>query len=233
MSQFVFVPGLLCTGALFTQQVAALEGRASCHIADTRGMDSISAMAEKCLSDIDGEFALLGFSMGGYVAIEVARQAPERVRGLALVSTMAKPDTEEKRAQRQGLVELSQIGKFKGVTPRLLPRFFSKSALADESKTQIAIQMGEEVGKDNFILQQSAIMARRDGRSTLEHFDKPSIVICGTEDVLTPPEESVEMAELLPNSQLHLLEGIGHMSTIEAPDTISDLLVEWYDGLAD
>ena len=93
--------------------------------------------------------------------------------------------------------------------------------------------MGEEVGKDNFILQQSAIMARRDGRSTLEHFDKPSIVICGTEDVLTPPEESVEMAELLPNSQLHLLEGIGHMSTIEAPDTVSDLLVEWYEGLAD
>ena len=231
MSQFVFVPGLLCTDALFPAQFKAFEGIATTQTADTLGMNSIDEMAEKLLDDVTGSFALLGFSMGGYVALEVARRAPDRVTGLALVSTSAQPDTEEKRKQRQGLVELSHIGKFKGVTPRLLPRFFSPDALQDEAKTSIVITMGEAVGKDNFILQQQAIMGRRDQRPYLPSFTKPSIVICGELDVLTPPDHAVEMAELLPNSRLHLLENIGHMSTIEAPDAVNHHLLDWYNQL--
>lgn len=231
MSQIVFIPGLLCTDALFPSQFQAFSGIAECRVADTLGMDNIEKMAEKCLEDIEGPFAVLGFSMGGYVALEVARQASDRLTGLALVSTSAQPDTEEKRKQRQGLVELSQIGKFKGVTPRLLPRFFSPDALQDEAKTSIAIQMGEAVGKDNFILQQKAIMGRRDQRPYLPAFTKPSVVICGELDVLTPPDHAVEMAALLPDSHLHLLENVGHMSTIEAPNEVNQHLLDWHKQL--
>ena len=231
MSQFVFVPGLLCTDALFPAQFQAFEGIAEVQTADTLGMDSIDEMAEKLLDDVTGSFAILGFSMGGYVALEVARRAADRLTGLALVSTSAQPDTEEKRKQRQGLVDLSQIGKFKGVTPRLLPRFFSPDALQDEAKTSIAIKMGEAVGKDNFILQQQAIMGRRDQRPFLPSFTKPSVIICGELDVLTPPDHATEMAELLPNSRLHLLENVGHMSTIEAPDEVNHHLLDWYKQL--
>ena len=231
MSQIVFIPGLLCTDALFPSQFQAFSGIADCRVADTLGMDSIEKMAEKCLADIEGPFALLGFSMGGYVALEVARIASDRLTGLALVSTSAQPDTDEKQKQRQGLVELSQIGKFKGVTPRLLPRFFSPEALQDEAKTSIAIQMGEAVGKDNFILQQKAIMGRSDQRPNLPAFAKPSVVICGELDVLTPPDHAVEMAELLPDSRLHLLENVGHMSTIEAPNEVNQHLLDWYAHL--
>ena len=231
MSQLVFIPGLLCTEALFPSQFQAFNGVAECRVADTLEMDSIDEMAEKCLQDITGPFAVLGFSMGGYVALEIARRAPERLTGLALVSTSAQPDTEEKCKQRAGLVELSQIGKFKGVTPRLLPRFFSPKALQDDAKTQIAINMGEKVGKDNFIRQQQAIMGRRDQRPYLPSFTKPSVVICGQLDMLTPPAHAIEMDSLLPHSRLHLLEDVGHMSTIEAPEAVNQHLLDWYQQI--
>ena len=231
MSQLVFVPGLLCTNAIFTQQFVAFEGVATCVTADTTNMSSVTQMAEKVLSDVKGTFALLGFSMGGYVALEILRLAPERVTGLALVSTSSRPDTEEKREARQALIELSKIGKFKGVTPRLLPRFFSETALKDEEKTNIVLKMGEEIGQENFMSQQQAIMTRRDQRPHLPHITQPSVVICGTKDVLTTPEESQESARLLPNSTLHLLEGVGHMSTLEAPEAVNQALLAWYRSL--
>lgn len=231
MSQLLFVPGLLCTNAIFTKQFAAFEGLAACHTADTTNMTSVTQMAEKALDDITGTFALLGFSMGGYVALEILRLAPERVTGLALVSTSSRPDTDEKRAARQALIELSKIGKFKGVTPRLLPRFFSQAALQDKEKTDIVLKMGEQIGQQNFMSQQQAIMSRSDQRPHLPSITQPTVVICGTEDVLTTPEESQESARLLPNSTLHLLEGVGHMSTLEAPEAVNQALLEWYKGL--
>ena len=126
MSQILFIPGLLCTSAIFQSQFAAFEGVADCHVASTIEMESIEEMADAALAQMSGTFSVLGFSMGGYVALEVARRAPDRVEGLALVSTSARPDTPEKKQARAELVNLSKIGKFKGVTPRLLPRFSQK-----------------------------------------------------------------------------------------------------------
>lgn len=228
MSQLLFIPGLLCTKAIFQSQFAAFSDTATCLVGDTLGMESITEMAEKALADISGEFAVLGFSMGGYVALEIARLAPERITGLALVSTSARPDTHEKKQARQALVDLSKIGKFKGVTPRLLPRFFSEASLQDEAKTSLVLGMGQEVGQDNFMRQQTAIMGRRDQRPHLGAITQPSVVICGTKDVLTPPEDSQEAHSLLPNSNLHLLDDIAHMSTLEAPDEVNQALLSWY-----
>ena len=180
---------------------------------------------------MEGEFAVLGFSMGGYVALEILRLAPSRITGLALVSTSARPDTAEKQQARQGLIELSKIGKFKGVTPRLLPRFFSPQSLQDERKTNVVLKMGEEIGQENFMLQQNAIMGRRDQRPHLPAISQPSVVICGTRDVLTPPEESQEAANLLPNASLHLLDDIAHMSTLEAPEAVNEALLAWYQRI--
>ena len=232
MSQLIFVPGLLCTKAIFSAQFAAFADVADCHVADTTGMDSITAMAEKALADISGDFAVVGFSMGGYVALEMARLAPSRLTGLALVSTSSRPDTAEKQAARQALIDLSKIGKFKGVTPRLLPRFFSEAALQDEAKTSIVLEMGAEIGQQNFMLQQNAIMGRRDQRPNLPAITQPSVVICGTKDVLTTPEESEESARLLPNADLHLLDDIAHMSTLEAPEAVNAALLAWHQRLS-
>ena len=228
MSQILFIPGLLCTSAIFQSQFAAFEGVADCHVASTIEMESIEEMADAALAQMDGTFSVLGFSMGGYVALEVARRAPDRVEGLALVSTSARPDTPEKKQARAELVNLSKIGKFKGVTPRLLPRFFSEASLQDETKTSIVLKMGADIGQENFMRQQQAIMSRRDQRPYLPSFDKPSVVICGTKDILTPPEDSQEMASLLPQADLLLLDEIAHMSTLEAPDDVNNALRQWH-----
>ena len=218
MPTLVFIPGLLCTSALFETQIVILEKAHKIMVADTTGLDSIAAMAERILAQTNGPLILFGLSMGGYIAMETARIGHHRVRGLGLFSTGARADSEDRRKMRDELVRLSAMGKFKGVTPRLLPKFLSPQALQNEQLTQSVTQMAETIGQHNFVLQQKAISGRIDQRPHLLSYTAPSCVVCGVNDELTPPELSFEMAELLSNCELRLLEKTGHLSTMEAPD---------------
>ena len=218
MSTLVFIPGLLCTSALFQAQIDVLKTTHKIMIADTTGLDCISALSERLLAQTDGPLILFGLSMGGYIAMETARMNSSRVHGLGLFSTGARADTEDRRKMRNELVQLSAIGKFKGVTPRLLPKFLSPQALQNEQLADTVMHMAETVGQYNFGLQQQAISKRIDQRPHLQFYTGPSCVVCGELDELTPPELSVEMSELLPNCELKLLEATGHLSTMEAPE---------------
>lgn len=218
MPTLVFIPGLLCTAVLFQDQISELEKSQPVLVADTTGLDSISGMAERILAQTDGPLILFGLSMGGYVAMETARLDAERVRGVGLFSTSARADTPDKIKMRQELVRLSAVGRFKGVTPRLLPKFLSPQALKNETLTHNVMKMAEDIGQHNFTLQQQAIMQRQDQRPYLPAFTGPSAVVCGELDELTPPDLSEEMASLLPDCALTLLPDIGHLSTMEAPD---------------
>lgn len=218
MPTLVFIPGLLCTSVLFQNQISELGKTHPVLTADTTSLDSITAMAERILAQTEGPLILFGLSMGGYVAMETAYLDAERVRGIGLFSTSARADTPDKIQIREELVRLSSVGKFKGVTPRLLPKFLSPQALKDEALTQSVMQMAAEIGQHNFALQQQAIMQRRDQRPHLPALRRPSVVVCGDLDELTPPDLSEEMAGLLPDCTLTLLPGVGHLSTMEAPD---------------
>lgn len=218
MSTIVFIPGLLCTSVLFQAQSHELAKTHHVLTADTTGLDNVTAMAERLLDQTEGPLVLFGLSMGGYIAMETARLDAGRIKGLGLFSTGARADTKDKKQIRRELVRLSSIGRFKGVTPRLLPKFLSPQALADDNLTQAVMQMAEEVGQHNFALQQQAIMDRHDQRPYLPAFTGPSVVVCGERDELTPPELSLEMADLLPDCDLRLLPEIGHLSTMEAPE---------------
>ncbi len=230
--QLVLAPGLLCTADLFRDQIAALSGRADIHIVDTMGMGSVQAMAEKVLWEIDGRFVAIGLSMGGYVALTLAKLAPQRVAGLGLLSTNAEADTEAKKQQRRDLIALSKMGKFKGVTPRLLPRLLSPQGQQDDQLVARVLAMAEAVGQANFTSQQEAIMGRADRRGDLPQLAMPSLVLCGREDSLTPPEQSQEMAGLLPDCELRLLDGVGHLSSMEAPEAVSAALAALLDRAA-
>ena len=218
MPTLVFIPGLLCTSVLFKDQMSELAKTQPVFTADTTGLDSITGMAERILAQTEGPLILFGLSMGGYVAMETARLDAERVRGMGLFSTSAQADTPDKTQMRKELVRLSSIGKFKGVTPRLLPKFLSPQALKDEALTQSVMQMAAEIGQHNFALQQQAIMQRLDQRPHLPAFTRPCVVVCGELDELTPPDLSEEMDSLLPDCVLNVLPGVGHLSTMEAPD---------------
>jgi len=140
--------------------------------------------------------------MGGYVAQEIMRQAPERVDRLALVDTSSRPDTPEALKRRRGLIELAMKGKFKGVTPRLLPLLIHPDRLEDHPLTDVVMGMAERIGQEVFVQQQNAIMGRVDGRPDLAKIAVPTVVICGREDALTPMDVQEEIAAGIPGARL-------------------------------
>ncbi|MGC6519088.1 MAG: alpha/beta hydrolase [Candidatus Puniceispirillaceae bacterium] len=220
----VFIPGLVLTPDLFAAQLNALDYPAAPCMARTTGHDSITAMAEAALALADGPLVPVGLSMGGYVALEMARLAPERMAGIALLNTAYREDSQQKRAQREATIKMAESDRFRGVTRHLMKSFLSPAALADEALVARIIAMAEEVGRENFVLQQRAILGRRDQTDTLRGLDVPTLILCGSLDVLTPPQISEEMAALTPRSELVILEGIGHLSPLEAPDEVTAIL---------
>lgn len=229
-SELVLVPGLLCNRELWAHQTANLAHIARITVADVTHDDSIAAMAQRLLALAPPKFALAGLSMGGYIAQEVMRQAPDRVTRLALLDTSARPDSEDQRARRRGLIELSTRCQFKGVTPHLLPLLVHPDRLDDALLVARITAMAEDVGQAGFVRQQTAIMGRIDGRPSLRQIQCPTMVIGGADDVITPPEVMGEIAELVPGASYHLLPDCGHLSTMEEPDVVTDLMATWLSG---
>jgi len=224
----VLIPGLLCDAALWRGQVEDLADIAMPWVADVKRDDSMSAMAERVLAEAPtGPFAMAGLSMGGYVAQEIMRQAPERVDRLALLDTGPRADTEEQKARRRGLIELAEKGDFRGVTPRLLPVFLHEKRLGDAGLVAEVTAMAERVGKDAFLRQQRAIMGRRDSRPSLGAIRCPTLVLCGRQDVLTPLELSEEITSLIKGARLAIIEECGHLATMERPWEVSVELRQW------
>ena len=226
-SSLLFLPGLLCDEALWQHQIKALGGVFDVHVADLTVQDSVSALAKAALESAPKRFSLIALSMGGYVALEIMRVAPERVEKLVLIDTSPRPDTPEQRRRRKGLIELSRKGNFKGVTPRLLPMLVSEKHLEDEKITKVIMDMAARVGQAAFTRQQTAIIGRVDSRPTLGEIKIPTLVICGKEDALTPPEHSEEMARTIPGAKLELIADSGHLSTLEQPAKVNAILKGW------
>jgi len=223
----ILVPGLLCSARLWAAQIDGLSDLADIAVADMTRDDTMAGMAQRVLDCTDGTFSLAGLSMGGYVAMEVMRRAPERVERLALLDTGARADTEEQTIRRRDLIGLADRGEFKAVSPKLLPLFVHPDRLADKAMVDAISKMADSVGKDAFLRQQQAIMHRPDSRPGLAAIACPTLVVCGREDVLTPPELSEEIAGLVPGADFVLIEGCGHLSTMERPDDVNAALRSW------
>jgi len=177
------------------------------------------------------EFALAGLSMGGYVAQEIMRQAPERVARLALLDTRARAEVPEETARRRELMELAQRGhNFTPVTNRMLPLMLHESRLKDAPLIQIIREMAQRTGIEAYLRQQNAIIARADYRPMLPSVTCPTLVLCGRQDRLTPLENSEEMARTIPGAKLVVVEDCGHVSTLERPAEVNRALRTWLSG---
>lgn len=223
----VLLPGLLCDAALWWHQVETLSDVVDISVADLTNDDQIGPAARAVLASAPDEFALAGLSMGGYVALEIIRQAPDRVTRLALLDTSAHPDTQEKIKFRQELINLARIGQFKGVTRRLLPKLIHPERIADHALVESIMQMAARVGRDAFLRQQRLIMNRPDSRHDLALIYCPTVVICGRQDGLTPLADSEEMAEKIPLAKLVVIEECGHLAAMERPRAVSAVLRYW------
>ncbi|POF30414.1 alpha/beta fold hydrolase [Roseibium marinum] len=223
----VFVPGLLCTEALFAPQIVAFADR-PIMVANHREQDSIEAIAAKILEKAPERFSLIGLSMGGYICMEIMREAPERVGKLALLDTNARPDSPDQSERRKFLIDLTRKKGFSKVPHLLYPGFVHEKREEDAALKQIVVDMAMETGPEAFIRQQTALIDRIDARPRLSEIDCPTLVLVGDGDRLTPPPVSREIHERISGSDLVLIEGSGHLSTLEEPDrttaTLRDFL---------
>ena len=220
----VFIPGLLCTEWLFHGQAEIASGTAV--FADTRQHDTITGMAEAALVQTSGQLVPIGLSMGGYVALEMARLAPARISAMALFSTNCRQDNDAQRAYREQAIRLAQQDGFRGVTRQFLGKFLSPRALADTALVDGVLAMAADIGRVTFARQQHAILGRRAQHDTLASLNVPLLIVCGIRDTLTPPALSQEMADLAPHVDLRLLPDVGHLSTLEAADACRDALID-------
>ncbi len=223
----LLLPGLLCDDELWRHQAATLADVAEIRVADLTRHDHLAAMARDVLADAPETFALAGLSMGGYLAQEIMRQAPDRVERLALLDTSAHADTPERSQRRRDLMALAERGAFKGVTPRLLPELIHPDRLGDRAFAAAVLAMAERVGREAFLRQQVAIMTRPDSRRDLGAIHCPTLVLCGRQDALTPLAVHEEMAEKIPRATLVVVEDCGHLAPLEQPHAVSAVIRYW------
>lgn len=228
LEPLVLIPGLNCTADLYAPQWPALATGRTILVADNRIDDSLAAIVARLLAAAPPRFALCGLSMGGYIAFEVMRQAPERVTRLALLDTSAKPATPESNVPREQMIALAEKGAFDNVTTLLWQRLVAPSRLTDDSLRLRVRQMAEEVGADGFVRQQRAIMGRPDSRPGLSAIAVPTLVLVGEEDLITPVAEAQEIqAGIGPSAHLVTIPDCGHLSTLEAPEAVTRELTRW------
>ena len=225
----VLVPGLNCSARLYTEQIPALWRFGPVQVADNTRDERMAAIAARILAAAPERFALAGLSMGGYIALEIVRQAPQRVARLALLDTAARADTPEITARRLRLIELAQGGRFAEVPDVLFPILVHRNRHGDAKLKDINRAMAAETGPDAFVRQERALMERSDLRPTLPAINCPTLVLVGDGDELTPPELSQELAAGIPGSRLVTIADSGHLSTLEQPEAVNEALVEWME----
>jgi len=231
MQAIVFVPGLLCSAEAFAPQVAALWRFGPVTVASTLEGKSITEMAATILAAAPTNFALVGISMGGYICLEIMRQAPARVLKLALLDTSARPDTAEQIERRRALVANARTGDFLTLASDALNSIVHPSRKDDSNLREINVRMATEVGVEAFAQQTDAIITRIDSRPSLSAISVPTLILVGDSDPLTPPELSEEIAAAIPNARLTVVPQCGHASTLEQPDAVNSALIEWISGV--
>lgn len=224
-SELVLLPGLICDERLWRDVAAELVEHRP-WVADLTTAGSIAAMARQVLELAPERFAVAGLSMGGYVALEIMRVAPERVTHLALLDTSARPDDEERKDRRRRALVAVDRGEFALVARAMLPGLLAPQHLEGPLAEEVQA-MSLRVGEGPYRRQQEAIMARIDSRPTLADIAVPTLVGVGEFDTLTPPALAEEMAAGIVGAELATFPDSAHLATMENPAAVVAAMREW------
>ena len=225
LAPLILTPGLGSDEAVWRPVIERLADVAACTVAETRLDDSIAAIAARVLASAPARFSLAGISMGGYTALEIMRRAPERVTRLALFDTSARPDSPEQTAGRRQAIAALDKAPLEVLSRHSLPTLVALDA-PDHVKDAV-VAMGVRVGRDAYVRQQHANIARADSRPHLSAIAVPTLVAVGEQDVLTPPHLAEELRDGIAGATLHVIPGSGHLPPIEQPDAVAALLRDW------
>ena len=225
MTQLVLIPGLAADASMWKAQLAALEVWNPVVTDVHMRHDTIAAMAQALLNEHPGSLVLCGASMGGMIAMETARQAPERIRGLALLGTNAQPEGDDMRALREAAIALFAQGRVAEVIEPNVAFAFHPDNAGALAPTYLEFVL--KAGAAQLIRQNRAVIGRPDARLYLPDVRCPTLVMCGDSDKLTPPECSREISGLVPGAELVMLARCGHMLTMEQPEAVNATLRAW------
>lgn len=217
----------MCDARLFAPQVAAFSAERAVMVGHIGGQATIAGVAQDVLDAAPARFALAGLSMGGIVAMEIIARAPDRVTRLALLDTNPRSETPEMAARRAPQMEKVQAGALRAVMrdemkPNYLADGPNQGAILD-----ICMAMAEALGPDVFLRQSRALRERPDQQDALRHVAVPTLVLCGAHDTLCPVERHTLMRDLIPGATLHVVEGAGHLPTLEQPEVTTNHLRDW------
>lgn len=218
----VLLPGMMCDSRVWAAQVAALSKAYHLVVGDLTNAATIRDMALDVLGSQSGPFALAGLSMGGIVAFEIWRQAPDRVTHMMLIDTNPHSETPERAMQRLEQIERVLSGELRSVVAdSLKPLYLAKSHRQDQKLLSLIMAMAEDLGPSVFHHQAEALRERPDSVPTLSSITCPTAVICGREDTVCPLAYHELMASGIPNAALTVIDDCGHLSTLEQPAAVT------------
>jgi pimeloyl-ACP methyl ester carboxylesterase len=207
----VLLPGLVNDSRLWQHQASGLADIARVSVGDLTKGHTIAEMASDVLASAPaGQFALAGLSMGGYVALEIMRQAPERILALALLDTSARPDTPTALENRSIAIEKAE-SNYQAVIEELMPKQLHPQHMADAEMVSMITDMAMSLGNKTFIRQQRAI----------------ALVLCGRDDAITPIGLHQEMVTEIEWAELSIIDNCGHLSALEQPTRVNEALTQW------
>ncbi len=225
----VLLPGMMCDARLFAPQIAALSADRTIVVGSVVGADSMAALAERVLDEAPETFALAGLSMGGIGAMEVVRQAPDRVARLALLDTNPLAEADYIKERRAGQIERVRNGGLRSVMRDEMKPYYLAEGPDRDRILHLCMEMAEGLGPEVFAEQSVALRDRIDQSDTLRAYPRPSLVLCGRHDALCPLKRHELMAALLPQAHLEVIEGAGHLPTLEKPAETTRALMRWLD----
>lgn len=229
----LFLPGLACDGAVWAHQTRHLSQSATVQVSEYGGCESLPEMARVVLRDAPERFALVAHSMGGRVAFEIYRSAPQRVVGLALLDTAYGPQATGEAAgrERAGRMALAQIAETEGMRAmacQWVRGMVHPDRLTDEPLINSILEMFARKTPAVFRAQETALLNRPDATPVLAEIDCPTLVLCGREDTWSPVAQHEDMAARISGSKLVIIERCGHMAPMERPAEATAALDEWF-----